>query len=136
MTRVSYRVALSACVMDVTEEWSAGPFEMEGFDTTIAHPSRTGLPMIVGVLCDCSRVPRTPHMLVSQHHGDEFRRHLTFHVTLERYPRITGNPGFATLENIQAIKRFVKRNLEPLLTHWKLHTGSHSMLLQLRPTES
>ena len=119
---------------NTVEEWDAGSFGMDGFDTTVARMEDTGLSMAVGIICDCrgTRVPRTPYLLASQHHGNQFRPKHTFHITLEQSPRVIGNPGFADLKDSHALKFFVTSNLQSLLDHWEHKNGSFDVLESLK----
>ena len=110
----------------------AGPFGMEGFNTTVLNPDITGLPMAVGALLDTNKLPVTAYLSVSQHPGKQYRLEHTFHATLEEEPRVTGNPGFTTAAGLGHLLRFIRRNLRVLLLHWEDSTDSIELLTTLK----
>ena len=53
-------------------------------------------------------------------------------VTLEAEPQFLGGTGDLSLEDVQAVRDFVVRNLEPLLAYWNKKLSFDDLLVALR----
>ena len=55
-------------------------------------------------------------------------------VTLEAEPQFLGGTGDLSLEDVQAVRDFVVRNLEPLLAYWNEKMSFDDLIVALRRT--
>ncbi|HEX9843778.1 MAG TPA: hypothetical protein VGC20_13555 [bacterium] len=100
------------------------PFEMANL-----RPKNTGLPMVIWV-SEKGRARHGPRIKVSRQHGSKMDALNTVSVTIDNEPRVVG--GELPARDLDALKRYIALNIEPLLGFWNGELDTVELVARLR----
>lgn len=101
------------------------------FEMANPRPEDTGLPMCIFI----SPKGYTKHFArikVCKEYGAKFKPYDTFTVTIQDSPKIIGDIGEIKPKDIEKVKKFIIKNKDLLIKHWKYEISDKQFLNDLK----